>query len=94
MEKHNFAQWIDSHVAVIVLAVAIVALAAPSAFSWMPTTTVTWLLSVVMFGMGLTLSPGDFKMVVVRPLPVLIGCAAQFTIMPLLAKPSMSTSGR
>ena len=38
-----------------------------------------------MFGMGLTLKPHDFQVVFSRPKDVLIGCAAQFTIMPLLA---------
>ena len=38
-----------------------------------------------MFGMGLTLSPQDFRMVLSRPKDILIGCLAQFTVMPLLA---------
>ena len=38
-----------------------------------------------MFGMGLTLKPADFKVVFSRPKDVVIGCIAQFTIMPLLA---------
>ena len=38
-----------------------------------------------MFGMGLTLKPDDFKVVFSRPKDVIIGCIAQFTIMPLLA---------
>jgi BASS family bile acid:Na+ symporter len=38
-----------------------------------------------MFGMGLTLSPHDFRIVLSRPKDILIGCLAQFTVMPLLA---------
>ena len=38
-----------------------------------------------MFGMGLTLNLQDFKIVFSRPKDILIGCLAQFTIMPLLA---------
>ena len=38
-----------------------------------------------MFGMGLTLSPKDFRVVFSRPKDVLTGCLAQFTIMPLMA---------
>ena len=38
-----------------------------------------------MFGMGLTLNLHDFKIVFSRPKDVIIGCLAQFTIMPLLA---------
>ena len=45
----------------------------------------SYALGVIMFGMGLTLTPPDFVLVVRRPLPVLAGVAAQFVIMPLLA---------
>lgn len=38
-----------------------------------------------MFGMGLTLRVSDFKIVFSHPKDVVIGCLAQFTIMPLLA---------
>ena len=43
------------------------------------------LLGVVMFTMGLTLRPGDFRLVVTRPLPVALGVVAQYVIMPLTA---------
>lgn len=46
---------------------------------------VTPLLGVVMFGMGLTLRPADFALVVKRPMPVIMGVIAQFVIMPLAA---------
>ncbi|MEH7444067.1 bile acid:sodium symporter family protein [Bacillus sp. JJ1122] len=46
---------------------------------------ITILLGVVMFGMGLTLKAVDFKIVVTKPLPVLIGVLAQFIIMPSVA---------
>ena len=38
-----------------------------------------------MFGMGLTLSSKDFRIVLSRPKDIFIGCLAQFTVMPLLA---------
>ncbi|MGP4804355.1 bile acid:sodium symporter family protein [Agrobacterium cavarae] len=43
------------------------------------------LLSIIMFGMGLTLSLDDFREVVKRPFDVTIGVLGQFLIMPLLA---------
>ena len=43
------------------------------------------LLSIIMFGMGLTISLDDFREVVKRPFDVTIGVAGQFLIMPLLA---------
>ena len=45
---------------------------------------VTPALGIIMFGMGLTLTAPDFKMVAKRPLPILIGVVSQFVIMPLL----------
>ena len=45
----------------------------------------TWLLGLVMFGMGLTLTGKDFAYVAKHPLPVLVGVVAQFVIMPLVA---------
>ncbi|MBS4192800.1 bile acid:sodium symporter family protein [Bacillus sp. FJAT-49705] len=46
---------------------------------------ITILLGVVMFGMGLTLKAVDFKIILTKPLPVIIGVCAQFVIMPLTA---------
>lgn len=45
----------------------------------------TWLLGIVMFGMGLTLKAADFALIAKRPLPVVIGVVAQFVIMPVVA---------
>ena len=71
--------------AFIVLAVAALALFVPKSGLWVQTSWVNTLLMVVMFGMGLTLKEEDFRMVIRRPQDILIGCIAQFTIMPLLA---------
>lgn len=73
------------YMAVIVIAVAALALFAPQSVSFIKTSYVNTLLGIVMFGMGLTLKPGDFKVVFSRPKDVIIGCIAQFTLMPLLA---------
>ncbi|MDH6363758.1 BASS family bile acid:Na+ symporter [Enterococcus sp. PF1-24] len=78
----NFA---GKYMGAIVLLVAAVALFYPPAFLWIKTNYINTLLGVVMFGMGLTLKLEDFKVVFSHPKEVLIGCLAQFTIMPLLA---------
>ena len=75
------ARWMG----LIVLLVAAVAFLQPAMFIWIDTKTINPLLGVIMFGMGLTLSPNDFKIVLSRPKDILIGCLAQFTIMPVLA---------
>ena len=67
------------------LAAALLALALPGMLQQIPTTVINPLLGVIMFGMGLTLNLHDFKIVFSRPKDVIVGCLAQFTIMPLLA---------
>ena len=71
--------------ALIVIAMALLALFQPQAVSFIKTSYINPLLGIVMFGMGLTLKPHDFRIVFVQPRNVLIGTVAQFTIMPLLA---------
>ena len=44
-----------------------------------------WLLALVMFGMGATLEPADFRRVLLRPAPVLAGLGLHYGIMPLAA---------
>lgn len=81
----RICDFISRYMAVIVLAVAAAALLVPPSFGWISTSWIAPMLGIVMFGMGLTLNPADFKVVFTRPKDILIGCAAQFTIMPLLA---------
>ena len=69
----------------LVLGAALLALLFPSALQQIRPTVINYLLGVVMFGMGLTLNLLDFKIVFSRPKDVMIGCLAQFTVMPLLA---------
>ena len=71
--------------ALIILAVSVLALFAPGTCLWVQTSWINYLLMVVMFGMGLTLKPSDFAVVFKHPKDIIIGCLAQFTIMPLLA---------
>lgn len=61
-----------------------IAFAAPETFKWV-LPHIPLLLGIVMFGMGLTLSPADFKILGRHPKAVLVGVAAQFVIMPLTA---------
>jgi bile acid:Na+ symporter, BASS family len=67
-----------------VVAAAAIAFVFPEAFVGIGA-YITILLGVVMFGMGLTLKAVDFKIIFKNPLPVIIGVAAQYIIMPLSA---------
>lgn len=72
---------IDRYFILWLLIVSCIAYLVPSPFTgispWIPL-----LLGVVMFGMGTTLSIGDFRLILTKPIPVLIGIAAQYVIMP------------
>ena len=81
----RFCDVIANHMATIVIIVAVLALFLPTTFSWCPTSWISPMLGLVMFGMGLTLDPYDFKIVFTRPKDILIGSLAQFTIMPFIA---------
>ena len=81
----KLSEIIGKFMALIVLAVAALALFVPQSSLWIQTTWVNYLLIIVMFGMGLTMKPKDFALVFKRPKDILIGCAAQFIIMPALA---------
>jgi len=76
---------LGKYMAFVVLAVAALALFVPKSLIWISTSWINYLLMLVMFGMGLTLNLEDFKIVFTRPKDIIIGCLAQFTIMPLLA---------
>lgn len=67
----------------LILAGGAAALAAPAAFTGLAP-WINPLLGIIMFGMGLTLTPPDFAIIAKRPIPVVIGVVAQYAIMPFL----------
>jgi len=81
----KLCDYISRYMGVMVLVVAAVALFWPASFLCIDTWAINPMLGVIMFGMGLTLSPDDFRIVFSRPKDIVIGCLAQFTVMPLLA---------
>jgi len=81
----TICHYISEYMGVLVLLVAVLSLSFPQFLSQVSPTVINYLLGVVMFGMGLTLNLHDFKVVFSRPRDVLVGCLAQFTIMPLMA---------
>lgn len=82
---YKFCSWISRWMAVIVLLMAAAALLWPGVIGAIKTSWISWLLGLIMFGMGLTLKLEDFRVVFSRPKDVIVGCLAQFIIMPLLA---------
>ena len=80
----RFSQWIQKTFALWVLLFAALALLAPAAFVWLKV-YILWMLGIIMFGMGMTLTLNDFKGVVQQPKAVVVAVAAQFMVMPGLA---------
>ncbi|MBR6203304.1 MAG: bile acid:sodium symporter family protein [Bacteroidaceae bacterium] len=70
---------------VFIILTAVVTFFFPVLFEWVKGNVQTVILGIIMLTMGLTLTPDDFKLLAKRPLDILIGAAAQFTIMPLVA---------
>ncbi|SEQ55952.1 bile acid:Na+ symporter, BASS family [Faunimonas pinastri] len=66
------------------LIVAVAAFFAPGAFSGIGP-YVTYLLAIIMFAMGVTLTFDDFRRVLVRPAPVIAGVVLHYIVMPLAA---------
>ena len=81
----TICKWISEYMGVLVLLSAVAAMVWPEVFSLISPKVISPLLGVIMFGMGLTLKVKDFRVVFSRPKDVIIGCVAQFTVMPLLA---------
>ena len=81
----KLCHYISEYMGILVLATALLSFAFPQLLQQVRPTVINYLLGVVMFGMGLTLNLQDFKIVFSRPRDVIIGCLAQFTVMPLLA---------
>ncbi|MBP5539482.1 MAG: bile acid:sodium symporter family protein, partial [Bacteroidales bacterium] len=81
----RFCKLISDYMGVLVLLSALAALLFPGTIGHLKPKLINPLLGVIMFGMGLTLKAEDFKVVFSRPKDVLVGCLAQFTVMPLLA---------
>ena len=79
------SSFIGKYMAWIVLLIAALALFLPKTCLWIETDWINYLLMVVMFGMGLTMKLSDFAVVFSNPRDVIVGCVAQFAVMPVLA---------
>ena len=81
----RFSRFIGNTFALWAALFAMAGFLAPSLFTSFIAPYIPWLLGIIMFGMGLTLAPSDFKILGQHPKAVLIGVVAQFVIMPTTA---------
>ena len=85
MEKVKaFADWLTKWFTVIVIVWAVFNYFVPAASLWGKAYT-GYMLGIVLFGMGLTLTLDDFKRILTQPMMVIVGTVAHFVIMPLVA---------
>ena len=70
---------------VFVTAVAVFTYFLPDTFAWVKGHAQTSILGFIMLTMGLTLSKEDFRILISRPIDMLIGVTAQYLLMPLIA---------
>ena len=80
----RFTQFIQNTFALWVVLFAGIAFIVPEAFVWLKA-YIIWMLGIIMFGMGMTMTVDDFKGVLHSPKAVVIGVVAQFMLMPGLA---------
>lgn len=81
----KLSQWLAVHASLFIIAIAAVTFLIPELFIWVRGTTQTVILGIIMLTMGLTLTTQDFRILLQRPLDILIGACAQFFIMPCVA---------
>ena len=80
----GFSQFVQKTFALWVVLFAGIAMCVPEVFIWLKS-YITWMLGIIMFGMGMTMTLADFKGVLQSPKAVCIGVIAQFVLMPSLA---------
>ena len=81
MKVVNF---INRWMAVIILLAGVFSMIFPEVGNIIKASWISWMLGIVMLGMGLMLKLDDVRIVLSRPQDVLIGNVLQFFIMPLL----------
>ncbi|GAA3620576.1 bile acid:sodium symporter family protein [Secundilactobacillus similis] len=77
-------KWVGRWFTLLVVIWAAFNYAVPKTSAWVVPNT-SYLLGIILFGMGLTLKGADFARIVKRPVPVILGTIAHYVIMPLIA---------
>jgi len=75
---------VSKNLTVLVILMAAYSFFVPSTFLWVTPNMGTFL-SIMMFGVGMTIKAEQFKFVLERPKDIFIGAICQYTIMPFVA---------
>ena len=80
------SRWLARYTSAFIILIAVVSFFLPGTFAWVQQgQRASVILGLIMLTMGCTLSTEDFRILLSRPIDILIGAAAQYTIMPLVA---------
>ena len=89
----RISAWLSKWTPLFITLVAVGTYFVPAAFGWVRGYTQTAVLGVIMLTMGMTLKGEDFRILALRPLDLLIGSLAQYSVMPLVAWVLVHTMG-
>ena len=80
------SRWLARYTSLFIILIAVVSFIFPQTFAWVQQgQRASVILGLIMLTMGCTLSAEDFRILLSRPIDILIGSIAQYTIMPLVA---------
>ena len=80
------SRWLARYTSLFIILIAIISFIFPQTFAWVQEgQRASVILGLIMLTMGCTLSTEDFRILLSRPVDILIGAVAQYTIMPLVA---------
>ncbi len=80
----RLSAFLSQNIGIIIILFSVIAFFWNDGFAWTTNYTSAFL-GAAMFGMGLTIKMGDFRVVLTHPKEILTGCIAQYTVMPLAA---------
>jgi len=81
----RISQILSNNTSIFIIFIAIITFMVPELFLWVKGDIQALILGIIMLSMGMTLTIDDFKILVSRPLDILFGALAQYSIMPLIA---------
>ena len=81
----KISQFLSNYTSLFIIAIAIVTAFFPKLFVWVKGDIQSSILGLIMLSMGMTLTIDDFKILVSKPIDILVGALAQYTLMPTIA---------
>lgn len=81
----RISQILSNQTSIFIILIAIITFFFPNLFIWVKGDIQALILGIIMLSMGMTLTIDDFKILISRPIDILVGAIAQYTLMPLIA---------